>query len=69
MGQGVTDMIENAVDGTLLGVLYLYRKSSRAAPIIFYGIEVLPAPALRASRHRKSDFHERKFPVQVKSSR
>jgi uncharacterized protein len=38
MGQGITGMIENAIDGTLLGVLYLYRKNSLATPVIAHGI-------------------------------
>lgn len=38
MGQGITGMIENAIDGTLLGVLYLYRKNSLATAIIAHGI-------------------------------
>lgn len=38
MGQGITGMMENAIDGTLLGVLYLYGKGSLATPIIAHGI-------------------------------
>jgi uncharacterized protein len=38
MGQGITGMIENAIDGTLLGILYLRRKSSLATPIIAHGV-------------------------------
>jgi len=38
MGQGITGMIENAIDGTLLGVLYLCRKRSLATPIIAHGV-------------------------------
>lgn len=38
MGQGVTGMIENAIDGALLSVLYLRGKSSLATPIIAHGV-------------------------------
>jgi hypothetical protein len=38
MGQGITGMIENAIDGTLLGVLYLRGKGSLATPIIAHGV-------------------------------
>jgi uncharacterized protein len=38
MGQGITGMIENAIDGILLGVLYLRRKNSLATPIIAHGV-------------------------------
>jgi uncharacterized protein len=38
MGQGITGMIENTIDGILLGVLYLRGKSSLAAPIIAHGV-------------------------------
>jgi membrane protease YdiL (CAAX protease family) len=38
MGQGITGMIENAIDGTLLGVLYLRGKSSLATPVIAHGV-------------------------------
>jgi uncharacterized protein len=38
IGQGITGMIENAIDGTLLGVLYLRGKCNLATPIIAHGI-------------------------------
>jgi membrane protease YdiL (CAAX protease family) len=38
MGQGITGMIENAIDGTLLGVLYLRGNCNLATPIIAHGI-------------------------------
>jgi uncharacterized protein len=38
IGQGITGMIENMIDGTLLGLLYLRRGGSLAAPIIAHGV-------------------------------
>jgi uncharacterized protein len=38
MGQGITGMIENTIDGILLGVLYLRGKSSLATPVIAHGV-------------------------------
>ena len=38
MGQGITGMIENTIDGILLGVLYLCGKSSLATPILAHGV-------------------------------
>jgi CAAX protease family protein len=38
MDQGMTGMIENAIDGMLLGMLYLGSKKSLAAPIIAHGV-------------------------------
>ena len=38
LGQGITGMIENMIDGALLGLLYLRRGRSLAAPIIAHGV-------------------------------
>ena len=38
LGQGNTGMIENAIDGTFLGVLYLRGKGSLATPVIAHGV-------------------------------
>jgi uncharacterized protein len=38
IGQGTTGMIENMIDGALLGLLYLSRGRSLAAPIIAHGV-------------------------------
>jgi len=38
MGQGITGMIENMIDGALLALLYLWRGRSLAAPIIAHGV-------------------------------
>ncbi len=38
IGQGVTGMIENMIDGTLLGLLFLWRGRSLATPIIAHGV-------------------------------
>jgi uncharacterized protein len=38
MDQGITGMIENAIDGALLGLLYLRGRSSLAAPVIAHGV-------------------------------
>jgi uncharacterized protein len=38
MDQGATGMIENAIDGALLGMLYLGSKKSLAVPIIAHGV-------------------------------
>jgi uncharacterized protein len=38
LGQGITGMIENAIDGVLLGVLYLRGKNSLATPVIAHGV-------------------------------
>lgn len=38
IGQGITGMIENAIDGTFLGILYLRGKCSLATPIIAHGV-------------------------------
>ncbi len=38
IGQGITGMIENMIDGALLGLLYVWRGRSLAAPIIAHGI-------------------------------
>jgi len=38
MGQGITGMIENTLDGILLGVLYWHGKCSLATPIIAHGV-------------------------------
>lgn len=38
MGQGITGMIENMIDGALLALLYLWRGRTLAAPIIAHGV-------------------------------
>lgn len=38
MGQGITGMSENVVDGMLLGILYLRGRRSLAVPIIAHGV-------------------------------
>ena len=38
MGQGITGMIENGIDGALLGILYFRGKNSLATPIIAHGV-------------------------------
>jgi uncharacterized protein len=38
LGQGITGIMENTIDGILLGVLYLRENCSLAAPIIAHGV-------------------------------
>ena len=38
IGQGITGMIENMIDGALLGLLFVWRGRSLAVPIIAHGV-------------------------------